>query len=1224
MARKTNEPKKLKIERDGDKFKCTWKNGEEYDQGVQFYYSWAVSTNANPTMAAGGKLWKYGNIHKSSIVNLSKNATAKTIKGIDFDDYYPKTKKYLRGVLFNVRGDRKKYTKKNKTIDPGWSEWEYSDVFDIDKPNVPKVGTPAIYDEHACSFPYSLPKEGQHTPYVDLEWQACLTKKGESPDWDHPDKTGKRTKSASTAINIQEDKYKGVDINWNEPNYSYTRHVRIRARGPSGYSSWSKPKTHVYTMSKPATNVSATLTKNTGQAGYLCQVKWKSDANKVYPNDGNRLYYTFITPDEHGYCPNNDSWTEVVAMRDTKDWDMYSFYLENKPVEDEAMYVKIDTIHDDHTTPGYPIYVKGSAQPLNYPTFQSISPNVDTHTVEISGIENLSAVPDSYVGVYYRDGSETGDGKLVGVTDGTSITTVVPEWGASGFAIGLQAIAGAVAEPSSQSTVYATMSIGETLPNGTVDKEYTITGVPISGTTISVYYTVADVDLGMRGSFTDLFTYGIPKIHNFDYLTADYDGDKTFVCGNTSGAEIYIDSIGYSREVTIDDRIPLIYNLKRDSQWNKAFEKEMKSKISWNEGDIPLPPTNVTASQDGSNSIFVNWNWNWKDANIAEISWATHEDAWESTDEPQTYSVSNVHASRWKISNLEAGEWYVRMRLLKSTDTVTVYGTYANAAPFPIKVSSAPTTPTLTLLPDTITLEDSTTATWAYEAADGSKQAEAELFEVTDDGNGGYSYTSLNPPAKATSAQFITIYPEAQGWQEGETHDLAVRVMSSVNEYSEGYSESKSVAIVKKPTADITSISLVSRSIETDSTDEESEVRNDILASLPLKVTVVGAGDGGTTYVSILRDGPYHGERPDGSDRDGFDNEVIASASHTGEGEFVFDTEDREGYFDDGGSYKIIATVKDSYGQTATVDPEPTFLVKWDHQAVKPDADIDVDLDKDVVFITPKLPEDLPNGWSFDDGYRLTEDTEVESGTSYYIKNIDDTYTIVDDPTGDPSAQGWYVKVGPGDTCDIYRLSADGPELLINGGKFGTKYVDPYPTYGRFGGHRVVYITNDGDYTAGSEEAITDFGEDEDDFIDKFQTVIDFADDQIILPYDITVSHKWSKDVTITKYLDGSIQADWNPAVEHSTSVNTTVIIEENPENIEALRRLATYPGHCHIRTPEGSSFTADIQVNEDHEEKWVNRLAKFSLSITRVDNPSPDGIEYDDWYVEPEEEPEE
>ena len=126
--------------------------------------------------------------------------------------------------------------------------------------------------------------------------------------------------------------------------------------------------------------------------------------------------------------------------------------------------------------------------------------------------------------------------------------------------------------------------------------------------------------------------------------------------------------------------------------------------------------------------------------------------------------------------------------------------------------------------------------------------------------------------------------------------------------------------MVPKPTVEITALSLNSRTREVDAETHETETKY-VLTGLPLRVTVVGAGEGGTTYVSILRDGPYHGTRPDGTDRDGFDNEVIASASHSGEDEFEFTMEDLNGnYFDDGGSYKILATVRDSYGQTISTN----------------------------------------------------------------------------------------------------------------------------------------------------------------------------------------------------------------------------------------------------------------------------------------------------------------
>ena len=59
---------------------------------------------------------------------------------------------------------------------------------------------------------------------------------------------------------------------------------------------------------------------------------------------------------------------------------------------------------------------------------------------------------------------------------------------------------------------------------------------------------------------------------------------------------------------------------------------------------------------------------------------------------------------------------------------------------------------------------------------------------------------------------------------------------------------------------------------------------------------------------------------------------------------------------------------------------------------------------------------------------------------------------------------------------------------------------------------------------------------------------------------------------------------------------------------------LATYPGVCHVRTPDGSSFAANIDVSEDRGDKMIRQLAKFSLEITKVDQEDVDGMTYEEW----------
>ena len=216
------------------------------------------------------------------------------------------------------------------------------------------------------------------------------------------------------------------------------------------------------------------------------------------------------------------------------------------------------------------------------------------------------------------------------------------------------------------------------------------------------------------------------------------------------------------------------------------------------------------------------------------------------------------------------------------------------------------------------------------------------------------------------------------------------------------------------------------------------------------------------------------------------------------------------------------------------------------------------------------------------------------------------------------------AEYAEGDVVDIYRLSADAPELIVKGASFGTKYVDPYPAYGEFGGIRVVYRTFNGDYiTEDDIIAWTDFEASEDPQYkhDRFGVIIDFNGEQLILPYNVSLSNSWTKDFTKTKYLGGSIQGDWNPAVEKESTANVTVPVEIEPDQMEAVRRLAVYPGICHVRMPDGSSFTANIDVRDDREEKWTRRLSKVALTISRVDAEGFDGMTYEQWVRDQEDE---
>lgn len=359
-----------------------------------------------------------------------------------------------------------------------------------------------------------------------------------------------------------------------------------------------------------------------------------------------------------------------------------------------------------------------------------------------------------------------------------------------------------------------------------------------------------------------------------------------------------------------------------------------------------------------------------------------------------------------------------------------------------------------------------------------------------------------------------------------------------------------------------------------------SEQRRDLsLIEYPLTAKAEGAGEGGQTMYVVQRAEDYPIDRPDETEFEGFENETVAFVTTEGERSVdIYQTDligndassdnyksKPKAYMDDGALYKLIAISTDSFGQSAESEPV-IFRVHWEHQAIKPTAEVEVDQEHHITMIKPIQPTE---------GY---ED---------------------------------------GDTCDIYRLSADKPELIYADASFGTTYVDPYPTLGDFGGHRIVYKTYNGDYIdANNEFAWEDYTAEDDPQYrhNLFGLVIDFNGSQLILPYDVSVSNSWSKDFIETKYLGGSVRGDWNPAVSRSGSLSSNIPVQFDAANIELLRRLAVYPGACHIRTPDGSSFTANVDVKEDRDDKMINKLAKASLDITKIDPEGYDAVTLEDW----------
>lgn len=555
-----------------------------------------------------------------------------------------------------------------------------------------------------------------------------------------------------------------------------------------------------------------------------------------------------------------------------------------------------------------------------------------------------------------------------------------------------------------------------------------------------------------------------------------------------------------------------------------ATAPDMKSDDVIQGVDVSLPkaPTAVSVTKTADEGkVRVAWTNNWTGANGTEITWATDKDAWDCNLQPDDWEIRG-NTNKYLIAGLKTGSvYYFRVRSIKFDDEGlegNIYSPY-NASLVAVDLTETPDAPSVWVDNPVIAPGGSVTVSWVYVSNDSTEQQAATVYV---DNVATYEING--------AAQSYTFTPT---WNNGTSHTIKVSTLSG-----SGKSSNKSAGV----TVSVANALAIMKS---------TSLSSGQLTEMPFIVSVSGAGVGGKTSLSIVRDGAYIAGRPDDSKADGFDGESIYTRTFTGPlTNYNISVADLTGRLDDGCFYRLIITISDSLGQKKT--DVIRFQVAWSHQPVAPTATI-VNRADGLVQIT------------------------------------------VAEPSG-------YVS---GDFFQVYRLSKDAPELIIDGGVYTTAYIDPYPASG--GGYRVVNYTANGDYIGVNYPAWTDYAHAQ--VIDDL--IIDFDGQTIDLPYNLTLKSKWQKDFERTAYLNGTIQGDWNKAVTMDATIGT-VTLETDDERIDLLRALAAYAGIAHVRTPDGASYAADIQVSQSGD--YSSGLASFELTIQRVDPEGNEGMTLEDW----------
>lgn len=1034
---KSKKPSGLSVTRNGNTYKLAWKIGDsDYGNGQNLWYRINDGGWAKPSISATATSYSFS------------NANAKKI-------------------YFQVRGNRKKYKKKGKSVNPSWSNWA-GYTWTAAKPKINSLEyentTP-----NSGKFSWEVNNKTNDTAVLDTVRSYTTIVRGTSA----PTSWGSSTnRSAKGEVTITEDTTAIAAGN-------FVRWFKIEAIGNAGTT--VKTASHAYgAPSKPQLTNAVAVTK-----GSYTQItaSWNDFPNSRFPIDKVVLQYAIDSPTDVDMSAPSSGWSDAIELSKTNSSDKIVVNVDDAIGADECLWVRVMLDHDGNAS--YSNALLAQTGKLTAPTINA-TPNTTSGDVAISITEGTS-VTIANTAIFFRPADNPSSDKIVAI-----------------------------------------------FPHGTTSGTINVPEIIGASTTCFGAYA----------------------------FVGTYDSESLIV------------------------------------------EPKMVSNTVTDSDIIAVPPANVTiieGPRDGT--VRVGWEWSWAEAISAEISWSEYPEAWESTNEPSSYTVENKQATSWVVADLEVGKtWYFRVRLIGEDGDNTVEGPWSQTVAY--NLSSVPDRPALSLSKSVINEGGSVTARWAYSASGDTEQDYAEICLVTFDENNEPVYGDVI--ASTSEGQSVVI---EQDWATGTTYYLSVRVTTTAGLQS-AWSEVASVYVAEPVSIFVVSPAMqfsyytvhvhwwidehgenitrntvdtpqylqytaenaemynkaktgaktnITVDTETEKSYDEYVLGQDLtLMGMPLTATVTGAGESGTTSLSIVRAEDYHLYRPDDKDYDGYEGETIATFSQTGEDPITITVDDLVGRLDDGAKYTLIGTVIDDYGQTAS--EEVPFTVNWTHKAVVPDAEVQVDKYLRIAKITPVAT------------------------------------------TGIISS----------DTCDIYRITADQPELVYKGATFGETYVDPYPAFGDFCGHRLVTVTANGDYASASGLAWYDTDSDDGDLLEEQQMIIDVDGEQIELPYNLELSNKWNKDFKRTSYLGGSVQGDWNPAVTRDLSADTVLVRNLDLDRQLAMRDLAGYAGVAHVRTPDGSSLTCDIQISES--QSYETKKVTYSMTIQAVDPQEPAGLTLAEW----------
>lgn len=562
---------------------------------------------------------------------------------------------------------------------------------------------------------------------------------------------------------------------------------------------------------------------------------------------------------------------------------------------------------------------------------------------------------------------------------------------------------------------------------------------------------------------------------------------------------------------------------------------------------IPSAPSSITTIRGASStSIYLEWS-AVNSAKTYEIEYTTNVNYFDGSSE--TTTVSNIEFNHYTVTGLESGdEYFFRVRAVNEQGESGWTGIKS------VVIGKAPAAPTTWSSATTVITGKPLNLYWVHNAQDGSKETYAEV-ELTINGT-KETHTIQNPTADDDEAEEKTKYytVDTSKLTEGAQIKWRVRTAGITKQYGE-WSIMRTVDIYAPPTLNLSLTDQNGSAITT-------------LTSFPMFVNGLAGPNTQEPigyHLSVIADVGYQTV-------DNVGRTKIVNAGDEVYSEYI-DTNDpllvelSASNIDLENNVSYTVSVRVSMNSGLTADAEASFMVSWTDSEIPLDAEIVIDPETFVAYVTPYSQD--PETGEFTSGYKLAVyRREFDGAFTEIASGLDSSlYTVVTDPH--PSLD--YAR---------YRVVA------IANDTGAVSYYD-LPSYPMPENVPIIIQWNE----EWSDFEITDTDT-------RAQPV--WNGSMLMLPYNIDVSDRNTPDVSLVNYIGRTYPVSYYGTSIDSSSSWSTEIPATDVETIYQLRRLAVWKGDCYVREPSGSGYWANVNVSFSvtHNELTI----PVTLDITRVE----------------------